>query len=633
MPNQSLRRAAAIVVVSVMSAACADSISAPATPGDAPPLASTIVGPIEDLGPGGQLLGINASGAVVGYVPVDGGNTAIVWTPASGRDTLQMLAYTSSPQTIAYGINDAGQIVGTSPAGDGTPRAVLWSSSSAAPQDLQPGVTIPSRAYDINRHGMVVGTRMRITGDWSRAFVWTAAGGAVQLPSLGAMASANAVNDSGVAVGFSTGSSAGSPERAVRWTAAGQIQLLPVPGPRSFAQDVNLRGEIVGSWHDASGQQRAFFWSAATGFIDIGTGGGIAANALGINQSGMVVGLAVTNEGYRAWAWTLRSGMRRLEGLSGPSASAYAINRNGVVAGNAVDEASTGRLVRWRLSEFNSAPTVSLAPGLRWLEETDSIALTAIGQDPEGDALRYAWTFGNGGTHNDPATTGNSTVHRRYGDNGSYPLEVIVSDPSGARDTVTDTITVVNVAPTAVFAAPVAVMEGATFPASISALVDGAADLRAGIQVSFDCGTGTFGTPSTALNTTCPAWPDEDTLTLAVKLLDKDGASTVYTRSLVVQNAAPVVRASAGSATTIPRRGTFTLQGTFTDAGASDGPWRYRITWGDDTYTDGFLNAQGALPATQHMYRGAGTYRPYVRITDKDGLSGTSARLTVIVNP
>jgi probable HAF family extracellular repeat protein len=533
---------------------------------------------------------------------------------------------------MAYAIADAGQIVGTSEADDGTPRAVLWSSSSAAPQDLQPGLTIPSRAYDINKHGMVVGTRERSTGDWSRAFVWTAEGGARELPSPGLMATAYAVNDSGVAVGFRTGTTAGSPERAVRWTAAGQMELLPVPAGRSWAQDVNLRGEIVGSWHDASQQQRAFFWSAQTGFIDIGTGGGIAAAALSINQSGMVVGLAVTNEGYRAWAWTPRSGMRQLEGLGG-GRSAYAINRNGVVAGDAIDRNGNGRLVRWRLSEFNSAPTVVLAPGVRWLEETDSIALTAIGQDPEGDALRYAWTFGNGGTHNDPATTGSSTVYRRYGDNGSYPLQVIVSDPSGARDTVADTITVVNVAPRAVFASPLLVAEGTSFPASISALVDGAADLRAGIQVSFNCGAGTFGTPSTALNTTCPAWTDNDTITLAVRLRDKDADSTTYTRTLVIQNAAPVVTVAAGSPTTFKRGGSFTIRGSFTDRGTADGPWRYRIIWGDGTFTDGLMSAQGAIPAKQHVYRAAGTYRPYIRVIDKDGAPGTSDRLRLTVNP
>jgi probable HAF family extracellular repeat protein len=632
MSIQSLRRAAAIAVVSAMSAACADSISAPVAAGDAPPLASTILGPVEDLGPGGQLLGINASGAVVGYVPVDGGNAAIVWTPTAGRDTLQSLAYSSSPQTIAHAISDAGQIVGTSEASDGTPRAVLWSSSSAVPQDLQPELTIPSRAYDINRYGMVVGKRERFTGDWSRAFVWTAQDGARELPSLGIMATAYAVNDSGVAVGFSTGNTAGSPERAVRWTAAGQIELLPVPGPRSMAQDVNLRGEIVGSWHDASQQQRAFFWSAQTGFIDIGTGGGIGAVAMSISQSGMVVGLAVTSEGYRAWAWTPRSGMRQLEGLGG-GRSAYAINRNGVVAGDALDSIGNGHLVRWRLSEFNSAPTVSLAPGLRSLEETDSITLTAIGQDPEGDALRYAWTFGNGGTHNDPATTGNSTVIRRYGDNGSYPLEVIVSDPSGARDTVRDTITVVNVAPRAVFGVPVNVTEGTPFPLSISALVDGAADLRAGIQVSFNCGMGTFGTPTTAPNTTCPAWTDNDTVPVAVRLRDKDADSTTYTRSVVVQNAAPVVMVAAGSPTTFRRGGSFTIQGSFTDRGTADSPWKYRIVWGDGTFTDGVVNAQGAIPTAQHAYRAAGTYRPYIRVTDKDGGIAVSDRLRLTVNP
>lgn len=631
MSIQSLRRAAAIVAVSALSAACADSISAPIHPGDAPPLASTIVGPVEDLGPGGQLFAINANGAVVGYVPVSGGDAAVASNGTGSPTPLAPLTL-DWPYSTAYGINDAGQIAGMASL-SGTQRvAVVWNTASSQPVQLLPGSGSHSRAYDINRYGLVVGAQEDLYGNWSKAFAWTADGGARVLHSPGLRSEARAVNDSGVAVGYTTGAAAGTPERAVRWTAAGQMEMLPVPGPRSFAQDVNLRGEIVGSWHDASGQQRAYFWSAQTGFVDIGTGGGIAATALGINQSGMVVGLAVTNEGYRAWAWTPRSGMRNLE-WPGGSRSAYAINRNGLVAGDAISSAGNGRLVRWRVSEFNSAPTVALAPGAWQTTEVDSITLTAIGNDPEGDALRYAWAFGDGGTHNEPATTASSTVRRRYGDNGTYALQVIVTDPSGARDTVTETVTVVNVAPAAVFAAPVSVVEGTAFPASISALMDGAADLRAGIQVSFNCGTGIFGAPSTALNTTCPGWTDNDTVTLAVRLKDKDADSTVYTRTVIIQNAAPVATISAGSPTTITRGGSFTAQGTFSDRGAADGPWKYRYVWGDGTFTEGFVSAQGAIPAKQHVYRTAGTYRPYVRVTDKDGAPATSERIRVLVNP
>ncbi|HEX5872155.1 MAG TPA: PKD domain-containing protein, partial [Longimicrobium sp.] len=313
--------------------------------------------------------------------------------------------------------------------------------------------------------------------------------------------------------------------------------------------------------------------------------------------------------------------------------SAYAVNRNGLVAGDAVDSASSGRLVRWRLSELNSRPSVTFPPQVLQAGETDSLALTAAGTDPEGDPLRYAWSLGDGTTINVNPTTAPSTVRRRYGDDGTYPVQVIVIDPSGAKDTATTTVAIHNIAPTAVFAAPSRTTEGSGYMLTVSGIADSYADLRAGIQVAFDCGTGSFSTPSAAERITCPAWPDNDSLTVAVRLYDKDGDTTVYSRSLIVQNAAPVARNSAGSPTTIQRRGTFTIQGSFTDAGLGDGPWKYRFTWGDGTFTEGYVNAQGAVPTAQHMYRGAGTYRPYLRITDKDGVSGTSGRLTVTVNP
>jgi PKD repeat protein len=61
--------------------------------------------------------------------------------------------------------------------------------------------------------------------------------------------------------------------------------------------------------------------------------------------------------------------------------------------------------------------------------------------DPDGDALTYAWDFGDGSTG-----TGAKPTHT-YADNGSYTATLTVKDPVGADDSQVRTITVSNVAP------------------------------------------------------------------------------------------------------------------------------------------------------------------------------------------
>ncbi len=73
----------------------------------------------------------------------------------------------------------------------------------------------------------------------------------------------------------------------------------------------------------------------------------------------------------------------------------------------------------------------------------------ATSSDPEGDALAYDWDFGDGSPH---AAT-QSAVHT-YPLNGSYPVRLTVTDPSGAKSVARQTITVGNTAPTATILAP-----------------------------------------------------------------------------------------------------------------------------------------------------------------------------------
>jgi hypothetical protein len=63
--------------------------------------------------------------------------------------------------------------------------------------------------------------------------------------------------------------------------------------------------------------------------------------------------------------------------------------------------------------------------------------------DPDGDALTFAWDFGDGVT----LVTGIRTVSHVYRNNGSYVVRLVVSDSHGAADTAARGIIIANVAP------------------------------------------------------------------------------------------------------------------------------------------------------------------------------------------
>jgi probable HAF family extracellular repeat protein len=105
------------------------------------------------------------------------------------------------PYAEAFGINDAGQIVGWAWNAQWRQRAFVWSASSGM-VDLGTLGGLSASAADINEQGVVVGVADTAAGA-QRPFVWTPAGGMTELPTpTGALfAYATAVNNAGNVVG------------------------------------------------------------------------------------------------------------------------------------------------------------------------------------------------------------------------------------------------------------------------------------------------------------------------------------------------------------------------------------------------------------------------------------------------
>ena len=161
------------------------------------------------------------------------------------------------------------------------------------------------------------------------------------------------------------------------------------------------------------------------------------------------------------------------------------------------------------------------------VDEGASVSLSASGStDADGDALTYAWSFGDG-------TTGSgATVTKRWADDGGYTVSVVVTGPGGASSTATTTATIANVSPSATLSAPSRVRSGATFAVSLTNASDPSpADVAAGFGYAFDCGSG-YGAWGSASSASCVAPRGTRSVTIRASVRDKDLGAREYTASV-----------------------------------------------------------------------------------------------------
>ncbi|MBW3571744.1 MAG: DNA/RNA non-specific endonuclease [Gemmatimonadetes bacterium] len=193
-----------------------------------------------------------------------------------------------------------------------------------------------------------------------------------------------------------------------------------------------------------------------------------------------------------------------------------------------------------RIVESGTRAPVAATDGPYVGIEGSPVTLDASGSsDPDGDALSFAWSFGDGATG-----TGARPAHT-WADNGTYAVRVIVSDPYGAADTATTTVTVMNVAPQVAAFAGGQLLQGETYAAAGSFADPGADSWTATV----DYGDGSGARPLALAGTgfaLSHRYAAAGTFTVTVRVTDDDGAAGVRTATVVVQSPAQAVEALAG---------------------------------------------------------------------------------------
>ena len=186
----------------------------------------------------------------------------------------------------------------------------------------------------------------------------------------------------------------------------------------------------------------------------------------------------------------------------------------------------------------------------------NTVVFTSAATDSDGTVTAWAWTFGDGGS-----STQQNPTHR-YTENGSYTVTLTVTDNDGATASVSHTVTVANVPPTANFTfSPTTPMVGQTV-----AFTDTSSDPDGTVvawQWSFGDGS------SSALRNPTHIYAAAGTYQVSLTVTDNDGSTGNRTQAITVQACGCQITLSLTAPVRVNAGRSGSLQVTLTNTGTS----------------------------------------------------------------
>ncbi len=262
----------------------------------------------------------------------------------------------------------------------------------------------------------------------------------------------------------------------------------------------------------------------------------------------------------------------------------------------------------------NHAPIADVQPAVAAANEGSAVNFDGRGSsDPDGDALTYAWDFGDG------AVGSGSTVSHTYADNGSYAVVLTVSD-GNATSTANARAEIANVVPAVADLGTTTLLRGETFARDGSFADPGADSWTATV----DYGDGSGGQPLALVGMTfhlSHVYAAAGAYTATVTVTDDDAGVGIAQAHVTVSDHAPV--ANAGPAA----RGDEGSAVSFDGSASSDADGDpLTLTW---DFGDGSPPVGGVTPS--HVYADNGSYTVTLNVFD-GALISTATTTAEIAN-